>query len=219
MASAETFVHELEEKNLNSFQRLLGTYADIVRKEDFSPVDVLRLELRGVVESVEVSAMWLTESEDLTVKMVFARQCGDGARHHDAIAEQLGALGVDLSSFDPRFGGYSKLFAFFRSLQTTEERASGGLVTLRAVSVRRLDLLAGHCEGKGDPAVARLLRDVLATEGQAQVDAGRAMLLDAATTEESQARARRAAFRTIELLGDVYDPGAMRKFLARSIKK
>jgi hypothetical protein len=45
MASVDTFVQELEEKNGNSFQRLLAAYAETLRKEDFAPVDVLRLEL------------------------------------------------------------------------------------------------------------------------------------------------------------------------------
>src|SRR5262245_45161804 len=117
MASADTFVRELEEKNANSFQRLLGTYSETVRKEDFSPADVLRLELKATVEATEVAALWLTDSDSLDVKVALASQCGDGARHFALIQDRLAALGVDRHAFDARFGGYSKLFAFFRSLQ------------------------------------------------------------------------------------------------------
>ena len=42
------------------------------------------------------------------------------------------------------------------------------------------------------------------------------MLVETATAEESQARARRSAFRTIELLGELQEPALLRKFLARS---
>jgi hypothetical protein len=219
MASAETYVQELEQKNLNSFQRLLAAYGELLHKEDFSPADVLRLEMKATIEATEVAAMWLTESDDLAVKMALAKQCGDGARHFHLLSERLTALGVDLAIFDARFGGYSKLFAFFRSLQTTEERASGGLLTFGGLTVRRLELLAAHCEIKGDPETARLLRETLVADQQSHVDAGRRKLIETATGEESQARARRAAFRTIELMAEIYEPSLLRKFLSRSMKK
>ena len=45
------------------------------------------------------------------------------------LSARLIALGV--TGYDPRDGGYSKLFAFLRSLQTTEERSSAGYLTGR----------------------------------------------------------------------------------------
>jgi hypothetical protein len=129
MAGAETFVHEMEEKNRASFQRLIAAYAQIVEKEDFSPADLLRLEMKNIIESIEVSAMWLAESDSLDVKLALAARCGDGSRHCAVIADRLAALGIDKTTFDARFGGYSKLFAFFRSLQTVEEQAAAGAVT------------------------------------------------------------------------------------------
>ena len=39
------------------------------------------------------------------------------------------------------------------------------------------------------------------------------MLVETATAEESQARARRSAFRTIELLGELQDNSLLRKYL------
>src|SRR4051812_7786719 len=176
MPGADTFVRELEEKNAVSFQRLMTAYEETVRKEDFSPADILRLELRATIEATEVAAMWLTETESLDVKMALAGQCGDGANRFAVMRERLTALGVDLLGFDARFGGYSKLFALFRSLQTTEERTSAGALTLRAMNVRRYEFLAGHCEGKGDPETARLLRDTLGTAELEHVDSGRRTL-------------------------------------------
>jgi len=219
MPGADTFVRELEEKNDVSFQRLMTAYEETVRKEDFSPADVLRLELRATIEATEVAAMWLTETDALDVKMELASQCGDSANRFTLIGERLAALGIDLVTFDARFGGYSKLFALFRSLQTTEERTSAGALTLRAMNLRRLEFLAAHCDSKGDAETAHLLRETLSPAELDHVDSGRRTLLATATTEEAQARARRAAFRTIELLGEVNEGALLRKFLARSMPK
>ena len=62
MAGAETSCTRWKSKNRASFQRLLAAYAQIVEKEDFSPADLLRLEMKNIIESIEVSAMWLAES-------------------------------------------------------------------------------------------------------------------------------------------------------------
>jgi hypothetical protein len=219
MAGAETFVHEMETKNLASFERLLAAYAITLTKEDFSPADLLRLEMKATVEAIEVSALWITETDSLDIKVALAAVAGDGARNIGLLRERLAALGVDLLGFDARFGGYTKLFAFFRSLQTTEERASAGPVTLRAFNMRRLELQARHCEAKGDPETAAFLRETLSRDEENHRDVGRRTLLDTAINEESQARARRAAFRTIELLGEVHEPSQLRKFLTRSLKR
>jgi uncharacterized ferritin-like protein (DUF455 family) len=159
------------------------------------------------------------DCESLETKMQLGEQCGDGARHYRAICERLGALGVDLGGFDARSGGYSKMFAFLRSLGTTEERASAGSVTLRAINAHRLQALADVCEGLADAETARLLRDVIVADELRHVGTWRRVLVGAATNEESQARARRAAFRTIETLGEILAPAAARKFLSRSLKK
>jgi hypothetical protein len=119
MAGAETFVHEMELKNQTSFERLLAGYAVALDKEDLSPADLLRLEMKTTVEAIEVSALWITETDSLDIKVALASVCGDGSRTIGLLRERLTALGVDLLGFDVRFGGYSKLFAFFRSLQTT----------------------------------------------------------------------------------------------------
>jgi hypothetical protein len=219
MAGAEMFVHEMESKNLASFERLLAGYTLTLGKEDFGPADLVRLEMRGTVEIIEVSALWITEGDSLDVKVGLAAVCGDGARNYGLLRERLAALGVDPLGFDARFGGYSKLFAFFRSLQTTEERSSAGPVTLGGFNVRRLELAAQHCEHKGDVETATFLREILARDEGNRRDAGRRALIETATNEESQARARRAAFRTIELLGEMHEPGLLRKFLTRSLKR
>jgi hypothetical protein len=219
MAGSDTFVFEMEEKNRASFQRLMGGYTALIEKEAITPAELVRLEMKVVIEAIEVAAMWLAEADSLEIKLQLASRCGDGARHCRLLRDRLAALGVDPQTFDARFGGYSKLFAFFRSLQTTEEQAAAGAVTLRAYSLDRLNFLAGRCEAQGDPETAALFRDVVARDEDAHRQAGRQTLLETAINEESQARARRSAFRTIELLGELQDASLLRKYLTRSMKR
>ena len=105
------------------------------------------------------------------MKLLLAEQCGDGAKHYRLIASRLEALGA-AGGYDPRDGGYSKVFAFLRSLQTPEERSSAGHLTLKALSLARLSALASFCEDKGDADSAHLLREGLSGEERRYYDQG-----------------------------------------------
>ena len=129
------------------------------------------------------------------------------------VLRTLLALGV--AGYDPRDGGYSKLFAFLRSLQTTEERSSAGYLTGRALSMARLGALAGFCERQGDADSARLLGVEIMTQERRYYEHGKQILVGAVATEESQARARRAAYRTLELAGETLEPLQLRKALGK----
>lgn len=219
MAEAAAYVSELEARNQDSVRNLVSGYVSLITRENLSVVDVLKLEVKSVVESIELAALWLTDSEHVEMKMALARRCGEGADHFALLGERLAALGTPLATFDARFGGYTKLFAYFRSLQTLEERASAGFVMLGNFMIGRYEGLAALCEEKGDAETARLFRDTLGADEARHVRVGREHLIAAASTEESQARARRSAYRTMELLGEVQDPGQLRKFLSRSVRK
>jgi len=215
---AATFITELLAKNQAAIDRLVGGYLAAIEKEGFGIADVLKVELKIVIEAAEVAALWTSDSEDLDFKLAMASQCGDRARHYHLIRGRLEALGVDLTGTDPRQGGYSKLFAFQRSLQTTEERACAGGITARTLSIARAGVLADWCDLKEDAETARLYRDALRPDDQRHYEAGRNALLKVAIGEESQARARRAAYRVIELVGELQEPNSLRKILARTKK-
>lgn len=215
MTAAETFVTEMDTKNQTSIDRLVTTLSAAIAKEGFEVADVLRLTLKAAVEGAEVAALWVTDCDDLSAKLVLAEQCGEGAKHYRLIAARLGAIGVDLSSYDPRDGGYSKLFAFLRSLQTPEERSSAGHLTLKAMAIARFKALAAYCEDKGDGETARLFREVLTPDEARYYDEGRRALSLSATNEESQARARRAAYRALELVGEAQDPLQLRRSMPK----
>jgi hypothetical protein len=122
-------------------------------------------------------------------------------------------LGSD--AFDPRSGGYSRFFGFLRSQQTPEERAAAGLVTLRTFNLGRLSVFADLCDERGDATTATLFRDQIAADERLVFETGWRALIANATTEESQARGRRAAFRIVELAAEASDPLQLRKALPK----
>lgn len=219
MVDASTYVSELEGKHQESFRQLVAAFVAGLAKDNLGVVDVLKLEMRAIVEAIEVAALWLPDSEELKMKIALAGRAGDCAQQFRLVGERLAALGVSLATFDPRHGGYSKLFAFFRSLQTTEERAAAGFLTLGGLNRARFAALAKWCQERGDLETAALYRDRLAEDEQRHLDEGRALLVAVAEGEESQARARRATYRTVELVGELQESSLLRKFLSRSVKK
>ena len=120
------------------------------------------------------------------MKLSLAEQCGDSARQCRRVLARLEALGV--AGYDPRAGGYSKLFAFLRSLQTAEERSSAGYVTGKALSMARLGALSAFSQQKGDDESTQLLGVDMLSEERRYYEMGKRMLIVVATTEESQAR-------------------------------
>jgi hypothetical protein len=212
MVAAENFVSELDGKNQTSIQRVVDALGAAVNKEGVEVADALRFALKAAIELAEVAALWITDSDDLEMKLSLAEQCGDSARQCRRLSARLAALGVN--GYDPRDGGYSKLFAFLRSLQTQEERSSAGYVTGKALSMARLATLGAFCEQRGDAESARLIADIHEEERRYYED-GKRMLIGAAGTEESQARARRAAYRTLELAGETVEPLQLRKAFGR----
>ena len=213
MVAAETFVAELDAKNQTSVQRVVDALSAALATDGVEVADALRFAVKATIESAEVAALWITDCDDLEMKLSLAEQCGDSARQCRRLSERLVAVGV--SGYDPRAGGYSKLFAFLRALQTTEERTSAGYVTGRALSMARLGALAGFCERKGDADSARLLGVEIMTQERRYYETGKAMLVAAVVSEESQARARRAAYRTLELAGETVEPLQLRKALGK----
>jgi hypothetical protein len=216
MVNADSFVADTEFKNQESFRGLLASgYLPALAGDGASIADMLRLETKMAIEAIEVAAIWIVDSDSLDMKILLGTLCGVHARQFSQLQERLSTLGLAPGSYDPRQGGYSKLFAFLRSLQTNEERAATGLLTLGGAAVARLEALLSVCEAKGDVETAALIRSDLLPDEQRRVDAGREKLTFLTPVEDSQARARRAIFKTIELLGEIFEPGGLRRSLGR----
>ena len=75
------------------------------------------------------------------------------------------------------------------------------------------------CEERGDSDTRELLRSELIPEEQHRAEEGRDRLVLLTTAEDSQARVRRAIYKTIELLGELYEPGTLRRVLGRAGRK
>ena len=220
MVNADVFVSELEFKNQESFRGLVASgYLPALAGDGASVADMLRLETKFAIEFIEAAAIWIADSDSLEMKILLGTQCGVHARQYQRLQDRLSALGLAPGSYDPRQGGYSKLFAFLRSLQTSEERAATGLLTLGGSAVARLSALAAVCEEKGDTDTKDLLRNELIPDEQRRSDEGRDRLVLLTTADDSQARVRRSIYKTIELLGELYEPGALKRVLGRAARK
>jgi uncharacterized ferritin-like protein (DUF455 family) len=199
MTAAE-FVKELDERNQAVLKRLEpdATLAPEV-SGDLNVVNLLKVALKNEIEATEIAARWLVTTEEVHVKMAFARQAGDEAKHYRMIAERLRELGFDAQAFNPVAKGYGPLFNFLDRLESTVERVAAGQFTREAIAVVKNRQFIEFCERAGDRVTAALYRDVIEPDERFHHELGRSLLLRCATTGEAQERARRAAARTLDL--------------------
>jgi uncharacterized ferritin-like protein (DUF455 family) len=198
--TAEEFVARLDADN----QRLLRQLApdDTLRPEvegDLNVVNLLKVALKNEIEATEIAARWLVTTDDIPVKLAFARQVGDEAKHYRMIAERLRALGFDPAGFDPLAKGYGPLFTYLTTLVTTVARVAAGQFTREAIAVVKNRQFIEFCEHAGDRETATMYRDVIEPDERYHHELGRTLLLRLAGTPEAQAAATAAARRTLAL--------------------
>jgi len=204
VVTPEDFVTRLEADNARLLSRLAPD--DTLRPEvegDLTVVNLLKVALRNEIEATEIAARWLVTTDDVGVKLAFARQVGDEAKHYRMIAERLRALGVDSGGFDPLAKGYGPLFNYLMTLTTTVSRVAAGQFTREAIAVVKNRQFIDFCEHAGDGETAALYRDVIEPDERYHHELGRSLLLRLATTPEAQAAAGAAARRTLELADEL----------------
>jgi len=203
--TSEEFVRALDAEN----QRLLGRLAPDATLEpevegDLNVVNLLKVALKNEIEATEIAARWLTTTDDVEVKMAFARQAGDEAKHYRMIRDRLRGLGVPPSAYaDPLGKGYGPLFRYLDSLTTTVERVAAGQFTREAIAVVKNRQFIQFCERAGDRETAALYRDVIEPDETYHHQLGRDLLLRLATTGDAQAAAQQAARRTLQLADEL----------------
>lgn len=199
MTAAE-FVARLDESNQAVLRRL---EPEATLKPEVSGhlnvTNLLKVALKNEIEATEIAARWLAATPDVSVKMAFARQAGDEAKHYRMIADRLAELGFDAKAFDPLAQGFGPLFKYLDSLQTTVERVAAGQFTREAIAVVKNRQFIEFCERAGDRVTATLYRDVIEPDERFHHQLGRSLLLELATTPEAQEAARGAAARTLAL--------------------
>jgi uncharacterized ferritin-like protein (DUF455 family) len=198
--TAEEFVKELEERNRAVLDRLApdATLEPEVSGE-LNVLNLLKVALKNEIEATEIAARWLVTTDEVDVKMALARQAGDEAKHYRMIADRLQELGFDARGFNPIAKGYGPLFNYLDTLTTTVERVAAGQFTREAIAVVKNRQFIEFCERAGDRITATLYRDVIEPDERFHHELGRSLLLRCAGTVEAQARAQRAAARTLEL--------------------
>ena len=181
--TAEELVEELDARNQAALERLApdATLAPEVSGSLTVP-NLLKVALKNEIEATEIAARWLVTTDDVEVKMAFARQAGDEAKHYRMIAERLRELGVDLDGFNPLAKGYGPLFVYLDTLTTTVERVAAGQFTREAVAVVKNRQFIEFCDRAGDRVTATLYRDVIEPDERFHHQLGRTLLLRSATT-------------------------------------
>ena len=199
MTAAE-FVASLDEANQAVLRRLEpdATLAPEVSGA-LNVTNLLKVALRNEIEATEIAARWLVATTDVEVKMAFARQAGDEAKHYRMIVDRLRELGFEAHGFDPVAQGFGPLFRYLDSLPTTVERVAAGQFTREAIAVVKNRQFIEFCDRAGDRVTATLYRDIIEPDERFHHELGRRLLLKLATTPEAQETARRASARTLTL--------------------
>lgn len=172
--------------------------------------DLLKIALKNEIEASEIAAYWMHSTPELDAKLGLARQCGDEAKHYKLIEKRLQDLGFQLSGFSPLAGGYSPLFQWLKTLDTTVERMAAGPFAREAIAVKRNNQFLAFLEAVGDTASAAIYRDQVNPDEEWHHNFGVAMLHKYATTPELQERARRAAHRTLEMADELREAAIAR---------
>ncbi len=182
MTAAE-FVAQLDEANQAVLRRL---EPEATLKPEvtgtLNVTNLLKVALKNEIEATEIAARWLVATTDVEVKMAFARQAGDEAKHYRMIAERLGELGFDARSFDPLAQGFGPLFKYLDSLETTVERVAAGQFTREAIAVVKNRQFIEFCDRAGDRLTATLYREIIEPDERFHHQLGRSLLLKLATT-------------------------------------
>jgi uncharacterized ferritin-like protein (DUF455 family) len=212
----EEFVRMLAEENRQALERL-GELSRAGEAPDELTIDrLLRVALKNELEASEVAAIWMHTTSELDVKLAFARQVGDEAKHYRLISERLAQMGVDTSKIDPREGGYSELFEYLRALQSTVARVAAAQFTREAIAVVRNQCFIEFCQARGDIETAALYRDIIQQDEQHHHELGRVLLARYATTLDEQNVALQAARRTLELAEEIQEMARLKAGIARA---
>jgi uncharacterized ferritin-like protein (DUF455 family) len=214
--SGEEFTASLAEETSAALERLGELSAAGEAPKELTVDRLLRVALKNELEASELAAAWMTTTSELDVKLAFARQAGDEAKHYRLIAERLKEMGVDSDSIDPREGGYSALFEYLRQLQSTAARVAAGQFTREGIALVRNQCFIDFCESRGDNETAALYRDIIQPDERHHHELGRQMLARYATAENEQEVARQAAVRTLELAEEIQEIARLKIGISRA---
>lgn len=198
--TGEEFAREMDAtlwKILSARDAALSRIGESAGRADMP--QLLRAALRNEMEASEIAARWMGSTPETEAKLAFARQAGDEAKHYGLIARRLEQLGEDLRGFFPLAGGYSKLYRYLESLETTVERVAAAQFTREAIGCKANELFIALCEAAGDGTTADLYREHIQPDERHHHEWGKELLARLASGEAEQEAARKAILTTLEL--------------------
>jgi len=201
----QEFIQELDREVSGALDSIASASAAAEPGPATSVIALLQLALKNELEAAEEAAIWLASERDVQVKLALARQCGDEAKHYRLIEARLRELGVDTSGLDPLARGYSPIFDYLRSLETTAERLAAGPFAREALAKTRNEVFIEWCERQGDVDTAQLYREVVQPDEAYHHELGRRLLPRFVQTPEDQARARKAARHVLSLAEELQE--------------
>ncbi len=173
-------------------------------------IELLKMALKNEIEASQIAALWMPTTPELDCKLGLARQCGDEAKHYRLLEKRLNELGFSTSKFSPVASGYSPLYEYLTTLETTAERMAAGPFAREAIAVKRNEQFAAYLKGAGDNASAAIYYETVNPDEEWHHRLGYDMLKKYAATPESQEKARRAALKTLELADELRDAAIAR---------
>ena len=200
MSDARAFVDEMQQYVADKLASL-----DLLKDEESGPADRqevirrLKVALKNELEAAELAAVWIPSTPEIDVKLALARQAGDEARHYHLIEKHLEAMGVSLAGFEPAAEGYGPMYNLLRGFDSTVERLAGAHFTREALALKKNDQFIEFCERAGAQETADLYRKQIQPDEGWHVDIGHRFLQRYASSEEDQAKARRAIEAVLDL--------------------
>jgi hypothetical protein len=191
-------VQALEDFKEQRLRPLVG--AGLTSLADGAPVEstrMLQVALANEVGVSELAAAWMPSTQQMDVKLAFARQAGDEAGHFQLVAERLTALGFDVDAF--RMPAPSPLFDYLRGLSTTVERVAAGLFTLESIAYAVNENFIRFCQQRGDAETVRIYREYIQPDERAHQLLGRRLLGKYATTPALHQVAQRTVAKVLDI--------------------
>jgi hypothetical protein len=195
---ATAFVQELDTFKAGRLYPIVGAgQTSILSGAPGDTKKMLQVALANEISVSELAAAWMPSTQEVDVKIAFARQAGDEAGHFQLVADRLAALGLDVASFQPP--GSNPLFDYLRGLSTTVERLAAGLFTLESIAYGVNENFMAFCDQQGDAQTVRIYREYIQPDEQRHQQLGRQLLAKYATESALQQKAKGAVGRVLEI--------------------
>jgi len=190
------FLETVRESNATALDRL-GSEKALVATTDAVLERERVLETAAAAEARAATTFetWADDEPDDRAREAFRDAAARERDHHGRVCE-LGDVAASDPPADP-------LHDYLRGLETTVERAAGGLVARPLVASRTLLQVISFFVNEGEPGAADAFRD-LRSETDEQVETGTAVVAAVRDGPDDRARAEEAAGRTIQAAYGAY---------------